>query len=277
MTEYIKVGSDRPDFTTTLFDTNDNPVGLEDASNVEFLMWGPNANLLISDGAEIVDTFDGEVRYDFGRDQVAAVGTNVAEVRVDWDNGDKQWFPIDRRAYEIEVTRSPGDRNANLSNVDPTQDAEVDNLTVNGTIDDPDGTVNVGGNLGVSGDLTVSGSLSINQQVLADGEAIVYGTGNDFETTYEIGPDAWLLRDLANGVALRVDRSGEVTAPNGSLTTPNGDLNAPNGGANVEYTHFEPTSEPSTPSSGCVRWYDSSDGAYKVKFDDGSIATIATK
>ena len=40
---------------------------------------------------------------------------------------------------------------------------------------------------------------------------------------------------------------------------------------------YEPQSEPSTPSSGMVRWYDETDDAFKVKFDDGSIVTQAEK
>ena len=35
--------------------------------------------------------------------------------------------------------------------------------------------------------------------------------------------------------------------------------------------------EPATPASGyAVKWLDSSDGNYKIKFDDGSVVTIAT-
>lgn len=40
---------------------------------------------------------------------------------------------------------------------------------------------------------------------------------------------------------------------------------------------YEPESEPSTPTSGVVRWYDSTEDALKAKFDDGTTATIAQK
>jgi len=40
---------------------------------------------------------------------------------------------------------------------------------------------------------------------------------------------------------------------------------------------YKPESEPSTPASGVVRWYDSTADAYKAKFDDGSTVTLAEK
>jgi len=38
---------------------------------------------------------------------------------------------------------------------------------------------------------------------------------------------------------------------------------------------YDPESEPTTPTDGCVRWYDSTDDAFKVKFSDGGIITVA--
>lgn len=38
---------------------------------------------------------------------------------------------------------------------------------------------------------------------------------------------------------------------------------------------YEPESEPSTPTDGVVRWYDSTEDAFKAKFSDGSSVTIA--
>ena len=40
---------------------------------------------------------------------------------------------------------------------------------------------------------------------------------------------------------------------------------------------YEPEAEPATPTSGCVRWYDETEAAYKAKFDDGETVTIAQK
>jgi hypothetical protein len=40
---------------------------------------------------------------------------------------------------------------------------------------------------------------------------------------------------------------------------------------------YAPESEPPTPTSGVVRWYDSSADAFKAKFDDGSTVTLAEK
>ena len=38
---------------------------------------------------------------------------------------------------------------------------------------------------------------------------------------------------------------------------------------------YDPESEPTTPTDGCVRWYDATDDAFKVKFSDGGIVTVA--
>jgi hypothetical protein len=40
---------------------------------------------------------------------------------------------------------------------------------------------------------------------------------------------------------------------------------------------YEPESEPATPTSGVVRWYDQAADAFRVKFDDGATATLAEK
>lgn len=40
---------------------------------------------------------------------------------------------------------------------------------------------------------------------------------------------------------------------------------------------YEPQSEPGTPTSGCVRWYDEIEDAYKVKFDNGESITVGAK
>ena len=37
---------------------------------------------------------------------------------------------------------------------------------------------------------------------------------------------------------------------------------------------YDPESEPNTPADGCVRWYDETDDAYKVKFSDGNSITV---
>lgn len=49
------------------------------------------------------------------------------------------------------------------------------------------------------------------------------------------------------------------------------------GTVDADTVHFEPATEPATPTTGCVRWYDSTDDALKIKFDDGSVTTIAEK
>ena len=38
---------------------------------------------------------------------------------------------------------------------------------------------------------------------------------------------------------------------------------------------YDPESEPTTPTDGCVRWYDATDDAFKVKFSDGGVVTVA--
>lgn len=37
---------------------------------------------------------------------------------------------------------------------------------------------------------------------------------------------------------------------------------------------YAPQAEPETPTTGCVRWYDDLQDAYKVKFSDGSAITV---
>lgn len=221
MTEYIKVGSDRPDFRTALTDQRGRPVDLTDATNVALLLWDPDANLLINDTAEVDVASEGIVEYDFSRDQTVAVGTNEVEIRVDWSNGDKQWFPITTRAFEVEIVRSPGDRDASLTDPSVVEDAEVNRLTVHDAIETNDGSdLSVVNGLTVGGDITVSGSISINAQQLGDGESIAYGTDGDFETTYDGTADRWKLTDLVNGHdALRVDRQGNLILPTGGLQT----------------------------------------------------------
>jgi hypothetical protein len=40
---------------------------------------------------------------------------------------------------------------------------------------------------------------------------------------------------------------------------------------------YKPEQEPSTPDTGVVRWYDQGTDAFKVKFDDGAVVTVAEK
>jgi len=40
---------------------------------------------------------------------------------------------------------------------------------------------------------------------------------------------------------------------------------------------YVPEAEPATPASGVVRWYDQGTDAFRAKFDDGSVVTLAEK
>lgn len=46
---------------------------------------------------------------------------------------------------------------------------------------------------------------------------------------------------------------------------------------NAYSIHQIDNGEPSTPTDGAVRWYDDTAGEYKIKFDDGTVKTIAAK
>lgn len=219
MPDYIKIGSDRPDFTQTLRDDEERPVDLRDASNASLLCWDPNGNLLINDTATIDTPTEGAISYDLTRDQIVAVGTNEIEVRVDWDDGDKQWFPADERAYELEVVTSPGDRDTTPPD-DPAQDAEVNRLTVHDAIEADGDELEIADSILVGGDITVTGSIDIAEQLLDDDQSITYGTDGDFETYYDPATDRWRLVDETNGFdAFRADRQGNVIFPSGDIRT----------------------------------------------------------
>lgn len=112
MTQYIKLDSDRPDWSQTIRRPDGSVVDLTDATNVQLLMWGPSGSLLIDDAASVPTPPVGEVLYDFDNTQIAEAGTNHIELRVDWADGDSQWFPTDEGSYVLEVTPPPGDRDA---------------------------------------------------------------------------------------------------------------------------------------------------------------------
>lgn len=222
MTEYIKFNSDRPDYNQTLVDLDNQPVDLTNATSVSILMWDKENNLLINDSAEIDSGPLGEVHYDFSRGQIASAGTNLIEFQVVWDNGDRQWFPIDTPAFELQVTPSGGDREADLQPPDTSADSEVGTLTINGDlfVADDDGELDIqNADVRISdGSLTVSESVNIGNLGFSDDEELTFGNDNDFLVSYDTGSDTWVV---ANGIGgtdvLRVSKGGDLTLPNGSL------------------------------------------------------------
>lgn len=110
MTTHIKFDSDRPEFFTIIRDVNGNRVDLENADNVQFVMFDPEGVEAVNDSARVEAGHLGEVEYDLSASQVRAPGQNHVEIRVDWPNGDEQWFPIAERSYPLEVVPPPAER-----------------------------------------------------------------------------------------------------------------------------------------------------------------------
>lgn len=83
----------------------------------------------------------------------------------------------------------------------------------------------------------------------------------------KVGPD--------NGPYVELDESSGdyvIRVPNDLVDFDQNDIE------NILVVSNAETSEPSTPAAGdMARWYDSTDEAYKAKFDDGSTLTIAQK
>lgn len=110
MTEYVKAGSDRPDFFVVLRHLDGRRVDLSDAAGVQFVMFDAAGVESINDPASVAAAHLGEVTYDFDAAQLSAPGAYRVEVRVDWPDGDDQWFPIDAEAYPLRVVAPPADR-----------------------------------------------------------------------------------------------------------------------------------------------------------------------
>lgn len=110
MTQYIKADSDRPNYFRVARDANGNRVDLEDADNVQFVMFDSAGVEVVNDTASIEAAHLGEVAYDFDRSQVADPGEYAVELRVDWADGDEQWLPTEERGFELFVVDPPGPR-----------------------------------------------------------------------------------------------------------------------------------------------------------------------
>lgn len=110
MTEYIKIGSDRPDYRQTLRDQADRAVDLRDAVAVQINVWVDDDVLMIDAPATVEAGRLGVVSYDFDRTEITTAGSALIEFRVEWANGDEQWFPTDARGSPLEIVPPPGDR-----------------------------------------------------------------------------------------------------------------------------------------------------------------------
>lgn len=228
MTDYIKLDSDRPDYDQTLENLDGTPVDLADATAVHMLMWDDQGDLLVNDTAEILTPAAGEVHYDFARSQIVEPGTNDIEFRVDWADGDRQWFPIDRQAYELEVVDAGGVRDADLEDPDIAPDAEANVLTIFDSIfiDSDDGTLQLdNGDVHITGgDLTVDGGVNIGDFAFGDDQVLAFGANDDFLLYYDSTEDAW---NVANGIGgvdvFALSKGGDLALPQGGLAA-SGDI-----------------------------------------------------
>lgn len=109
MPDYIKQGSDRPDLDITLQDEHGSSVDLRDATGVQIQVWVDNTKIVDAPATIEVPRM-GIVTYDFSRGEVDTPGDALVEFRVDWDDGDEQWFPIAERGYELRIVEPPGPR-----------------------------------------------------------------------------------------------------------------------------------------------------------------------
>lgn len=112
MTEYIKADSDRPDFFRVVRDSDGNRVDLEDATNVQFVMSDPSGAEHVNAPATVDAAHLGEVVYDLSASEVSEPGHYRVELRVDWADGDDQWFPTTEPGYDLHVVEPAGDRDA---------------------------------------------------------------------------------------------------------------------------------------------------------------------
>lgn len=223
MPDFIKLGSDRPDYEQVLRDDEERLVDLTNASAVYMLMWDESGNLLINDQATVEEATLGEVSYDLQRGQVISAGINEIEFRVEWNNGDRQWFPTQEPGYELEVVRAAGDRDASLEDTDAQTDAEVNRILVHDAIDvqDDDGEMSiVNGSVAIpDGDLTVAGTVTIGDLVFGDDDPLTFGVDNDFQESYDSTSDVWKIRNAIAGLdVLTLTKGGDLTTPNGYVS-----------------------------------------------------------
>lgn len=132
---------------------------------------------------------------------------------------------------------------------------DVSDLTA-ATLDVGSGAVSVG----AGGDLSLENNLAFTTPGT---NPLITHPGSSGSLTIQ-------ATDTSNDL-LDLDVTGTVTTTDADLNLSSNDVN------DVSATHYTPSSEPAAPTSGCVRWYDSTDDAYKIKFDDGAVVTIAEK
>lgn len=139
---------------------------------------------------------------------------------------------------------------------DAANGQDIARFNEGGEVEIPNGvlTFNLGDIEALNGDLAIRPNSGVNGR---------FDTGGG-------GADQVLIWDAANAqTLLEAHEGGNVDVPSGDFTV--------GGETSTATAHFPPEPEPATPASGCVRWYDSTANALKVKFDDGSVATIAEK
>lgn len=109
-THHIKLNSDRPNFRLRIEDDHGHTPDLRDASNVQFLMYAADGTTHIDQPASVEAPAAGLVEYDFDESETSPAGSYRVELRVDWSDGDEQWYPVKHRGYRVVIVPPPHDR-----------------------------------------------------------------------------------------------------------------------------------------------------------------------
>jgi len=129
----------------------------------------------------------------------------------------------------------------------------VDNLLVGGT--------NITTSYDDANDTLTIDTSGLNEEEVEDAVAALIEGGSQVTVSYD---------DANNTLTISVDAPTQSEFD--SHATRHGYEGADELATALKYA---PESEPTTPADGCVRWYDSTDDAFKVKFSDGGIITVA--
>lgn len=108
--QHLKLGSDRPDIRLPLTWADGEPVDLSNATGAQLRVHAPDGTTVVDAAASILAPYDGLVSYDVSADEFSTADAYDIEVRIDWADGDEQWFPIEQSAYELTVVAPPYDR-----------------------------------------------------------------------------------------------------------------------------------------------------------------------
>ena len=228
-----------------------------------------------------------------------SIDTNAIDVSIEptWTGQHRFDSGLDTRADIVDDTRVVWD---SANGYVPQASLQNDTVTVSGGNGLSGGSVSLGSSVTVDIDTDGVGTdeidLSItptwtSQHQFNDGldsrGDIIDDATTVWDSTNEYVPQTSLENDS-------VTVAGNVVSLGGSAAVNHGDI--ANIGADDHHARdhagrhgfgnadelatalrYEPEAEPSTPSTGVVRWYDNTADAFKAKFDDGTSVALAQK